>query len=353
LGQKAGIDLNLPSPGQENIAPDFASQENFTPSEEFSMAWVDMSPDVGALFQKLALNHRTYYERGYSPLSKSPLLDREKAWERHAEEFNTCEREVLDRHEQVSRVFCTCEIPLRRKNYAADVECFSKLVPIHREWKEKNLEAVDLHISSLLDILGRKTNLSPSEITWFYDYICFLYYISFDQIADNDSILIDQLDWVNHSFEWLKEGLKICSEELKRRERENLADLFGNRPGEIVLKRVKGSNKDWHIWFLFGSLDLHEDDTAKLAFGFGGALSAKFQYNFSTHDYGSGIGVGLNLGKVLGPGGEAVFKHTSKFEFSATVDSKQGIRIGGEAGVSPSLGVMKGNADSMVIKFLN
>ena len=140
--------------------------------------------------------------------------------------------------------------------------------------------------------------------------------------------------------------LEVARQECARSIREaepppDPGDFFGRRPRTIILRELDAdSNKIWHIWFVFGSLDLHPDDTAALSIGFLRVLSAKFKYNFRTHEYGSGIGFGLNLGKPFGEIAESVFASSLKFEFFAEVDSVKGPRVGLETGLNPVLGVV-------------
>ena len=98
--------------------------------------------------------------------------------------------------------------------------------------------------------------------------------------------------------------------------------------------------KNLTLEFGVGSLDLHPDDTATLSLGVKGVLSGKLMDNFRTPDFGSGIAIGLKLGKAFGPIGEALFKNTVKVEFFAEVDSAKGPRAGLDRGINPRVGVL-------------
>jgi tetratricopeptide (TPR) repeat protein len=254
---------------------------------------------------------------------------------------------------------CNCSIKRWRSSYSAMMEYVNELTQLIDEnvrlRKEKLIASMD-RMNMIIE--KHRGGMSPDEIRAIYEWIYYLY----DNYQSGQKKFFESYKFeleVNlmGAVEFQK-NLKEVMEECNRNFRDEMffidpADYFGRRPGTIVLKQLNSDgNKTWKIWFVVGSLDLHPDDTANLSFGIKGVLSGKLMYNFRTKEYGSGVGMGLNLGKAFGPIGESLFKNSMKFEFFAEVDSEKGPRAGIETGISPRVGVLH-TGQKMVIRLEN
>jgi hypothetical protein len=237
---------------------------------------------------------------------------------------------------------CNCEIKRWQTSWNALMEFFFELAPridaYERSCRKELIASKDRMITILEE---HRRGMRPDEIRAAYEGI-YNWYLGY-QFGEGMRL---HLEGILMSARQNHEMLKATLEECGRSIRDAMspidpADTFGRRPRTIVLKELNPeSNKTWHIWFGVGSLDLHPDDTATLSLGIKGVLSGKLMYNFRTHDFGSGIAVGLNLGKAFGPIGETLFKNTMKFEFFAEVDSAKGPRAGIDTGINPRVGVL-------------
>jgi hypothetical protein len=164
-----------------------------------------------------------------------------------------------------------------------------------------------------------------------------MYFFEVDRIELTKNVLESIYQDVVLDWDQLQDAIRACRAKPSADDPGKPEDFFGQRPPRIR-RRVKDSDKPWVIWFYFGDLKLFPDDTAKLSVGISNMASLKFRYNFRTKDFGAGVGLGLNVGKLLGSA-EIGVNQLFKFELQASISTDKGFRCGVETGIkTKSLG---------------
>jgi tetratricopeptide (TPR) repeat protein len=255
--------------------------------------------------------------------------------------------------DNIDECICACNIQRCQTRYASGITYFAEINPVFEKWATDSLNALDLLVEEMGNlVIQNKNSLNPDEIDKIEALISDSYLNAQETIRDyHKDYILDTISQLDQRFQALKETREDCGKAISAQQPVNHADLFGKRPPK--LRRVPDSSKVWHIWFLVGDLKLYPDDTAKLSIGLKGVASAKLKYNFRTGDHGAGVGVGLNIGKALGPVGESIFKNTMKFEFFAFSDSREGLKYGVETGIRPKIGVANVEPSEMLMTWEN
>jgi hypothetical protein len=255
--------------------------------------------------------------------------------------------------DNLDNCICKCTMMWAQNRFAAANQFHDYCRPQVETWAKESQDALELLVEAMFDqVTKEKNNLTKKEMEDLDNIISDLYLGANEGIRTlYDSSMSDIMVVVKQDFEILQSTSDECGKKLSAASPKDPMDLFGKAP--LKLRRVSDSGKIWNIWFFFGDLKLYPDDTAKLSIGVKGIASIKLKYNFQTGDKGAGVGLGLNVGKLLGPPGEAIIKNTMKFEFFANVDSATGGSWGFESGFRPKVGVLPGDSSATMMRLEN
>ena len=334
-GQNAGVNVDnlgagstLPSGGQGL----------------YSQAYLDLVTLIHKEFQAYSLNYlnlqtQALFQKYFSgqPGSSRAAFDERLAVSR--QQYDACIKGCQPQPGIIpaglARCQCQCSLVHYRSDHGANAQYYQECAQACQTWSEAALKAADRFSLEMGEkIEARRKALRPGEFESAGEYLDRLYFQAVDMIDGFIIVHLTEGAYPELVDRWntVQSQARECSARMTEGELQTPGDFFGKRPPQLR-RRVRESDKPWNIWFFFGELRLYPDDTARLSLGRKGIASLKFKYNFRTHDFGAGVGLGLNVGKLMGPAAGSTFNQLFKFEFYAMSDTQKGLHYGLETGV--------------------
>jgi len=349
---KAGFPIKMPKMKTSDQGLEPPETNKALMSKNLMNAWAMITMEFAKYQNRSSMNFQKYAGQ-----MNAEMMDDYARQDKYAREQQKCYDAIYDqrRYESLDEALCQCTVPQMRNVYASSVQCYYRHVNIYGEWSEADFTAYGEIVESVFKLADTIDFLNEKEKTELYMKICRQCHFFLQIIENNEAQVKIFAVHADGNFTMYKEAESKCSSALVSKEIIDPADYFGRRPTTIVLKRFDRGNgeKTWFLWLGAASLELRPDSTANLSLGISGIAAAKFSYNFKSRDFGCGVGVGLNLGKALGPAGKWIFKNAMKFELNAFIDSKKGPQAYIEAGMNPKIGAAYASVNDVVVTIEN
>lgn len=345
---KAGFPIKISQmeTSDQELEPPEANKDPM--SRNLMNAWAMITMELAKYQNSSSMNFQKYAGE-----MNIEMMDDYARQDKYSKEQQKCYDAIYDpkRYESLDEAFCQCTVPQMRKVYASSVQSYYRHVNIYGEWSEVDFVAYEEIVERVLRLANSIDFLDEKEKSQLYMKIYRQFFFFLQTIENNEAQVKLFAVHADQNFALYKEAMSKCSSALVSKEIFDPTDYFGQRPSKIVLKRFNRGDgeKTWYIWIGPVSLELRPDFTANLSLGISGIAAAKFSYNFKSRDFGSGVGVGLNIGKALGPLGKLIFKNAMKFELNAFVDSKKGPQAYIEAGMNPKIGAAYASQSDVVV----